>query len=323
MPADAHFGALTVSDDHAARLADGLLGDAEQSGLHLGGNVGLVLFVHHHQEVEGFQRRVVFDLGENLRMRFGRDAVLRHDGAHLTDGVIAAVPEQRLEQLNFVFGEENRFAFGIQEKTGGVAALAGVVLNAQFAGRGDVRLPRVQTDGTHGFAAKHPGRFQNQSFVQGQGGFHAVQVSLPDVHGVFVVQNFHHVKAVAQQTGGFDFVQIQHFFIAGRHAPHGLDQIAGPHEVPFVQQLIGVAQAVKIVRFAIRYDFLFQVRIRPHAFRRDRVLLNQFLVQFFVGTDQIAAVENVVLDAVFDLVEVDQPAFFAHGFFDVLKTRGA
>ncbi len=42
MSADALFGALAVSDDHAAGPADRLLGDTEETGLELGGDIGLI-----------------------------------------------------------------------------------------------------------------------------------------------------------------------------------------------------------------------------------------------------------------------------------------
>ena len=58
VPADAHLVALAVGDHHPARFADGLFGHPKQTGLHLGGDEGLVRRGDHLIKEERLQGRI-------------------------------------------------------------------------------------------------------------------------------------------------------------------------------------------------------------------------------------------------------------------------
>jgi len=248
VPADAHLRALAVGDDHTTRLADRLLGHAEEACLQLGRHVRFVVTADHLVEQEGLPLGIGVELGIHARPLCLVKAVLMDDGADLACRVVSVVLEPAADGLHLRLGEENGLALAIEEEARRVATFARVVLHAQPAGGDDVGAPGVQAHRAHALAPEHPRRPQHQVLVQGQGGADPVQFLDRDHVRIAPVQDLHHVQAVAQQSRRPDTLELRHLQITRRHAADGTDQIARPDVVALVHRLVHIAQFVEIVR---------------------------------------------------------------------------
>ncbi len=97
------------------------------------------------------------------------DLITLQNGTDFTNGIVLIVIEISFDGLDFRFGKKNRFSLAIEEKTGGIAAFPGIVLDTQFPRCNYVSAPAIQSDGTDRFPAEHPGRAEDQIFVQRKG----------------------------------------------------------------------------------------------------------------------------------------------------------
>ena len=323
VPADAHLRALTVGDHHPARFFNGLLGYAEQTGFELGGDVRFLVFADHLVKQKRLQIGIRRQRFKDFRVRFCGDAVFGQFGFDVANGVIMIVLEQRFDALDIRLGEENWLALAVQEKAGRVAALTGVELDAQRFGGDYVRAPAIQPDAAHRFAAEHPRRLQDELFVQLHRGFHLIQLGLRNHIRVALVQDFHHIEAVAEQADALHVFQILQPHVPGGHVPHRFDHPSRPHVIALIHGLVFIAEVVKMVRQPQRLHTALELRVRAHRLVGNRLFLDQLTVQFLIIVHIRFVLKNLLLDALFQLVEIDEAALFAHRLFQILESGRA
>ena len=236
---------------------------------------------------------------------------------------MGVVCEIGLDPLHLRLVEENRFALAVEEEAGGIASFAGIVLHSQLPGGNHVGAPGVQPDRTDRLAPEHPGGLQDQILVEGQGSAHIIELRIRDHVGIALVEDAHHIEAVPQQAGALDVLEQEHLLLTGGHPPEGADQHPRPHMVAMVDGLVDIAQLVEVVRRLQALHPFFQFAVGRRGSGGERLGGFQLIVELLMPGRLVFVLQHFFLQPLFQLVKIDQAAFFADGLFDVLETGSA